>query len=29
VTDGHIEIQGDQTERVREILADRGYSVTG
>jgi translation initiation factor 1 len=28
-TDGHIEIQGDQTERVREILADRGYSVTG
>ncbi|MFC7228917.1 stress response translation initiation inhibitor YciH [Salinirubellus salinus] len=29
VTEGHIEIQGDQTERVREILADRGYSVTG
>ena len=29
VTDGHIEIQGEQTDRVREILAERGYSVTG
>ena len=29
VTDGHIEIQGDQTETVREKLAERGYSVAG
>lgn len=29
VTDGHIEVQGDQRERVRGILEERGYSVTG
>jgi translation initiation factor 1 len=27
VTDGHIEVQGDQAERVRDILESRGYSV--
>ncbi len=28
VTDGHVEVQGDQADRVRELLQERGYSVT-
>jgi translation initiation factor 1 len=29
VTDGHVEVQGDQADRVRELLQERGYTVTG
>lgn len=29
VGDGLVELQGDQRERVRELLAQRGYSVKG
>lgn len=27
VTDGHIEIQGEQTDRLRGVLTERGYDV--
>ena len=27
VTDGHIEIQGDQSDRLRDVLTERGYEV--
>lgn len=27
VKDGHIEIQGDHEERIRTLLADRGYQL--
>lgn len=27
VTDGHVEIQGDQSARLRAVLAERGYDI--
>ena len=29
ITDGAVELQGDRRERLREILADRGFRVKG
>jgi translation initiation factor 1 len=28
VKDGHIELQGDHADRVRDLLRDRGYQLT-
>lgn len=29
VKEGHIEIQGDHEDRIRDLLAERGYQVSG
>ena len=29
VKEGHIELQGDHAERVRELLVERGYTIKG